>query len=55
MAITQTTKIDIIVYIVIDAHMETIKFQQNKWNENILPELTKFYFEFMQKNIFNNI
>ena len=38
-------------------HVETIPFDQAKWAKDLLPTLTKFYFEFMKQKVllFNTV
>ena len=54
MAITEPTEIDFVVYTNKSLHIETIKFQRDKWHLEILPLLTKFYFEFVAPETLNN-
>ena len=49
--ITETTEIDFVVYALKDLHVETIVFDPVKWEHVILPELTKFYFDYMKGKV----
>ena len=51
MAITETTEIDFVVYTLKDLHVETIVFDPVKWENVILSELTKFYFDYMKDKV----
>jgi len=51
MAITETYEIDFVVYTVNDLHIETIQFNSEQWEQNLLPELTRFYFDFLKDNM----
>ena len=52
MTITEIDEIDFIVYTEKSLYIENIKFQKEKWKIQILPCLTKFYFELMATEIF---
>ena len=52
MAITETEEIDFVVYTEKSLHIQNIKFQEEKWNDIILPCLTDFYFKYMAQEIF---
>ena len=52
MALLEVTELDFIVYTEKDVFIESIKFFKEQWEKTTLPKLTKFYFEFMQENIF---
>ena len=52
MGITEISEIDFVVYTTRDIFIETICFDSNIWNNNILPCLTRFYFDFMKDKIF---
>ena len=57
MAITETNMIDFVVYFKNEANeesffVETINFDSDKWNNMLLPELTKFYFDFVAEKVF---
>ena len=43
MTITEINKLDFVVYTLKDMHIETIWFEQEKWNKKILPKLTNFF------------
>jgi hypothetical protein len=47
MAICQLSWIDFVVYTVKDLHVERIYFDVLKWENNMLPKLTDFYFMFL--------
>ena len=47
MAITATTEVDFVVYTKNSLHVQTIKFDKDKWYKEMLPILANFYFEFM--------
>ena len=47
MAICQLSWIDFVVYTVKDLHVERIYFDALKWDNNMLPKLTNFYFKFL--------
>ena len=55
MAITEINKLDFVVYTLKDVHIETIQFEQEKWNKEILPELTNFFFDYMKENIIKGL
>ena len=49
--------IDFVVYFKNEANeesffVETINFDSDKWNNMLLPELTKFYFDFVAEKVF---
>ena len=44
--------IDFVVYMKDSIFVETINFDAVMWNTIILPELSKFYFEFLADKIF---
>ena len=52
MAILGLQELDFIVYTLKDHHIEKITFQNERWYNNILPELTDFYFDFVKYVIF---
>lgn len=52
MAILELSSLDFIVYTSKGLHIENITFQRETWAKNILPKLTKFYFEFLKDSIF---
>lgn len=54
MAVTGISELDFIVYTEKFMHIETLKFESEKWNTNWLPCLTKFYFDFMSNEIFKD-
>ena len=43
MSITEIHRLDIVVYSLKDMHIETIWFEQGKWNNKILPKLKKIF------------
>ena len=55
MAITEINKLDFMVYTLNDMHIETIWFEQGKWNKKILPKLTNFFFDYMKENIIKDL
>ena len=54
-AITEIDKLDFVVYILKDMHIEAILFEQGKWNKKILPKLTNFFFDYMKENIVKDL
>ena len=53
MAILGLQELDFIVYNTLkDHHIGKITFQNERWYNNILPELTDFYFDFVKDVIF---
>ena len=48
MTITEINKLDFVVYTWKDMHIETIWFEQEKWNKKFLPKLN-FFFDCMGK------
>ena len=55
MAITEINKLDFVVYTLKDMHIETILFEQGKWNKEILPKLINFFFDYMKENIIKDL
>ena len=52
MAITELMEIDFVVLMGDNIFVQTINFDEAKWNTEILPELRRFYFDFVAKHIF---
>ena len=53
--ITEINKLDFVAYTLKDMHIETILFEHRKWNKEILPKLTNFFFDYMKKNIIKDL
>ena len=53
MTITEINKLHFVVYTLNDMHIETIWFEQENWNKEILPKLTNIFFDYMRENIKN--
>lgn len=47
MAICQLQWIDFVVYTVVDIHVERVYFDFQNWKDNMLPNLTKFFFDYI--------
>ena len=55
MAITEINKLDFVLNKLEDMHIETILFEQGKWNKETLPRLTNFSFDYIKENIIKDL
>ena len=51
MEVIETQKIDLLIYANKNFHIENVKYDEDKWVKEIIPELTNFYFEFISVSI----
>ena len=49
--VIETQKIDLLIYANKNFHIENVKYDEDKWVKEIIPELTNFYFEFISISI----